>query len=1200
MAVSSWVESVEFVDAYIDSSSNSISVPLTKGQNYENCIPFYTIHGAQDYWDCRLSDCYFSGTTESGVINFERYAIRSSNVVYIKCYVVEFNPEQVRVQQGSFNTDTTATDSITLSTTLSGIDRAFMTFGWKANDGSQYPARVFVRGRVVDNNTVDFYRNNTTNLCNGHWFLAEDLGNNFRVTHGDSSYTDGNDTIVIDNGRTVDPLRTFLLGSHASNRTDTYASRWSTRIFLYSNGTIYSDKSDGSYGTIYWAVQVVEFQDKDKVYTPFDHYVSGNNNGNTSWDRVVGGVDDRVPFTCNMESSSIAYAMMQGLARGTSSETAQIDQLMVSSELTSSGTITFRKNSTGYDSYTSYTTAIDWAGIDIDTGENLSPIPEGTGPGESFVKSVENFRMTVDDYFGARVLTKGQVVENCAIFSSHRCDGGEYVRDNTAAVYLVDPGIVCVKRWTPTGQLYVDVSVVEFHPAQVKVQHKNIATIGNSTSNITIDEVQTDRAFILSKEFCANNSYQPRYTFSRVRFTSSTNVETYVNVANTHHDISIFVVEDLKDNFRTYHESNTWTSGSWSLYNSDRHWARHNTFHIVSYASAGTSDYPSRNFIRAYYNDEYRPVYSSKNDASYHNIYENVTVVQLLSNKKTVHNLTYSLASIDTVTTTYTEDFLDHTEITAFMGVQQSTLHTSTSASAAAKEAFATVQITDYDNRTIEITKDAASYNSYGGCTVIDWIGMHYQDHFGYTGFQTRSLINSLQKFSYYGTIGAFNIPLKYGQNVNQVVPFHNFHCGEDLGNPYRDTRTIWRYDNPDFFTVRMGSNGTTDRRHMIYLVEFNSDIKVQHGSAMTTGASVQVTIDEVNLNRAFLHFYSKGDSGEDYLRSFSVGGRFVDSTTIEFNRGSTAGSMEVSWYIVECPEEGDASHWYVHRDYSSNLGGGGNVYLYPGSTSQGRTLYLVSYGTNTSSYYPSRSCYRAYNRQDHAFVLNKSDSSYYDALYAHAQAIEFNTRWAEKGLRINSGYVTLGATVPITQSFYVPEHERIFIPRAMLITANEQNEAHVSTSAQAGLLERCHYYEFIDDGDSYSSSFKAYKQNSAHNTYSYYYAIQWPEFNKYYFSGYTTEEGDPVSREVSAYVSSTGEVVDTTMSVSGTGYFYLETPYYAEHHVVCLDDAGGISYNHLIYGKLYPTVISGCFAYQKDITMTSGIVESEPDFYEE
>jgi hypothetical protein len=414
MPVSSWVNSVEFIDAVISGSNNSATYNLSKGQNYTNCIPFYTVCGNVSYWDSRVTDVYFSGTTQSGIINFERSANRSTSN-YVKCYVVEFNPEQVRVQQGAFSLTGTTTQTVTLPTTISGTDRAAMTFGWKSSDTALYTSRIAVRGRVLNTTSIDFYRCDSTSTCAGHWFLFEDLGDNFRTYHVSDTNTK---TIDISGQKTVDPLKTFVLGSYASNSVNSYPSLFSARIFLYSIGTVRCDRASGT-NSIYWAAQIVEILDQTKVYVPMDHALVGWTSP-TTYSRSVGGISGRVPFTCNPQTSTIVTASMQGFVRGENNTSAGLNSCMTTAEITAGGTITHTKFGTDYTVYPSYTVAVDWAGISVDTGSNPSPIPKGNGSGQSFVKSVENFRFTLSGNIGVYILTKGQIVANCAIFSSNR------------------------------------------------------------------------------------------------------------------------------------------------------------------------------------------------------------------------------------------------------------------------------------------------------------------------------------------------------------------------------------------------------------------------------------------------------------------------------------------------------------------------------------------------------------------------------------------------------------------------------------------------------------------------------------------------------------------------------------------------------------------------------------------------------------
>jgi len=79
----------------------------------------------------------------------------------------------------------------------------------------------------------------------------------------------------------------------------------------------------------------------------------------------------------------------------------------------------------------------------------------------------------------------------------------------------------------------------------------------------------------------------------------------------------------------------------------------------------------------------------------------------------------------------------------------------------------------------------------------------------------------------------------------------------------------------------------------------------------------------------------------------------------------------------------------------------------------------------------------------------------------------------------------------------------------------------------------------------------------------------------KGYFSGYTFEQNNPVSRKLYLHNRLTGELITTTTS-SGNGYYYMETVSSGSHYIVCLDDDAGVEYNDLIIGPAFPTTISG------------------------
>jgi len=90
-----------------------------------------------------------------------------------------------------------------------------------------------------------------------------------------------------------------------------------------------------------------------------------------------------------------------------------------------------------------------------------------------------------------------------------------------------------------------------------------------------------------------------------------------------------------------------------------------------------------------------------------------------------------------------------------------------------------------------------------------------------------------------------------------------------------------------------------------------------------------------------------------------------------------------------------------------------------------------------------------------------------------------------------------------------------------------------------------------------------------------------------YYFSGYTKKLGIPVSRVVKAFTEDKYEYspvmsesnytcIAEETSVTGTGYFYLQTTFSGAHQIICEDDKTGVKYNDLIYSDVYPSTVSG------------------------
>jgi len=934
------------------------------------------------------------------------------------------------------------------------------------------------------------------------------------------------------------------------------------------------------------------------VYVPFDHYRDG-------WtspaiiNRNVGGTSTRVPWKVNLDTSSVVVGCMQGITRGTALNTVgQINELMTGAWLTASGTITKAKTTESYVTYPSYIVAVDWAGIDIDIGtaDPADIIPEGNGPNQSFVRTVENFRFILEDHVGARVLSKGQNWRNCVPFVSCRGTSGDHVREHMAKVKILEPGIVYFKRGDLTGQNYIDVSIVEFWPDQVKVQHIDRYTQLTQTINQPIEEVSSlDRCFIRSTIFNPHNVQYGREGFARVRFTSTSNVEIYRGGSGYEVDVSFFVIEDLGDNFRTAHTTPSSFSGqTYKWYNMSRLWMYHNSFLNASYTTSASSGYPSANFIRSYKKYEFFPAYSDKSNTSAYTIYPTYTVVVFLDNRRHCAQYTPTMSTNNPQLYYYSSSFIGHEHaISLFHTTNNSTGRCNTSDVAGVSEAFFTARITDYETREIEITKQGTSYTSYGTFSFIDWIGAHYQDEINILpSVPTRSKpLVSIERYYSDSTDAHHVVCLTKGQDISQCVPFVVNAAGRTDNEFPGLFKAVYRFDNSDMFIIRFGYSQQINRDLTMWILEFDPSVKVQYGFVDMTGTSKQVTIEEVNMDRTFLHFYGYGCSGEDYPRSHLICGRIKDSTTLEFYRYYSSESSGISWYVVECADQGEDSYWRVQSDYRTSLGGSSSVYSYLSKLPYvDRTMFLASYTSTAPGVGPSYNFYRGYNRQDEVIQFNKHNSSSYDMQNLAVQAIEFSKDMAVKGFKVVSDFFYMSTINPVTFELKQFESEKFQIYRSIAMNMNSQNMTRCDTIDENGIRESFHHYEFIDDGDGYSDSIQVTKSHSSYTQANYIYAIQFPEFNKYYFEGYTSERGVHVPRIVRAYRADTHKLVDTIMSVSGTGYFWVETPYEGEHYIICEDDEEGFDYNDLIYSRVYPTVISGSFAYREGDVTTSGL----------
>jgi len=1151
------VKSVEFIEYTFTTTSGDVS--LTQGQDYANCIPFMTLHGATDQMNHKCTDIYFGGTTESGVITFERAVTNGTNT-YIKCYVVEFEPTEIRVQSGEFNSlpggVTTAYD-----TTVSGFDqtKTAMVHYWTSTSSAQYWAPHLVRGRVLSNGTqVDMYRNHTSGSVSGHYFLFEDIssGNDhLLVDHQNGSFTGSTIYFIIPEAQR-DLTRTFPLGSFASSDTSAYSRRQTTRIIPYFNAYTYCDRGE-AVGTVWVAVQHVTFKDTNRVYIVYQTYPSfssGVNVLNQTWSR-----------TCNQPMSSIVSTMPMGISRGSSTTVAEIDQLFCSMKVTGGTSATLQKNSTGYSTYPTYA-VIDWGGAVVSTGTNPSPID----PDISFVKSVENFRVTNAVYYEQHDLSKGQDVSNCVVFSSQRASsGGSAIRIFLHNVLLREPGVVVVKRIDATGNGIVDVSVVEFYPDQVKVQTGVWEMNSTGTENAVIEPVSSlDRAFVLSTWESNDSTWWSR-NLIRSRFTTTSGVEFYRNDTGNRVDGTFFVVEDLQDNFRVSHSIGSTTG---TVVN---HWdytpnAYHQYFQCLPLASVASDNdnyYTDRNTARAYQTGDGSRVIVQRNTGT-GTMWVSIQFVRFLDGRDHTHPYAPTMnTSTNTLNTPVRSIYLDHKDIslTTYNPMMGSTCRGDGTGSDDMRGVFVTYRLIN-SNADVEASRDSAAgmtcYPSYGG--VIDWIGYSHpladeklQINYAYP---TKSLVRSIETFNYEGAGRIIEYYLTKGQIPENCVPFGSWRSGASGNEMDRLSRHAWIDKNSRLTTEMDGSPVGDNLEELWHVVEFDpAQVRVQQIYQLMTGTSYDVDIPiEVDLTKTFMWFTYCTDHYTNQWRYHLVTGQFNSSTQLNFSRNVSSNGIYLTIYLIECLQD----QWYCTHQTTGNdadANAYNNVYWkYDNSSLR---LIQGSYTIDNANYYCSYSCYRLYPQGQFGYQWNRYTTTG-NMTSRHLEVLEFNPKI---GVKTCGNFLDFaaGETSETKPTGFVDDldlERSMALPTIVNCTNRSDSTGSDDTRGITIRLELTDPSTLTDE-----------RWNNGVATYGFGQIIQWPAYKTHYFEGVVTERDVPIIRQVACFRSDTNEMMDSTVSASGTGLYHLETTYSGVHYIVCQDDDPPIDYNHLIWGDMEP-----------------------------
>lgn len=260
-------------------SNSAVSYNLTKGQNTDNCVPFataYYLNGDQS--DQNLyPDIYF----ESGPkVTARRTGSQGS--VYLTVNVVEFNPDKIAVQQGTFDFDTSNYSSSAPKRAAYNSNRTAAVAYYRMISTSDRWNASEVIVFSVDDTTINFYHNALKQMT-GHWYVFEALNDEFTVQQintGDITPGFPYDLTIsqVDTDRTVLFLN-YRTGSNNNQPMYCVSGR------LYNSTTVRYE-SDSHVASIDFRGFVVEFAENSGVVVSRGsvYYPGGTENHNITWD----------------------------------------------------------------------------------------------------------------------------------------------------------------------------------------------------------------------------------------------------------------------------------------------------------------------------------------------------------------------------------------------------------------------------------------------------------------------------------------------------------------------------------------------------------------------------------------------------------------------------------------------------------------------------------------------------------------------------------------------------------------------------------------------------------------------------------------------------------------------------------------------------------------------------------------------------
>jgi len=1124
------VKSVEFFNITVDDTTNSGT--LSKSQDTDNCVPFFSGSGGSNLIYGHMMDIYLSSSAGNDYINLERVTTDARK--YCRVYLVEFDSNEVKVQQGTFSMSGT-----TQTVTVSGVDldRTAMVFYHKGVTSNRGDYNL-VRGKFNSSTQIEFSRGASTGTIEGHYYIFEALNEQFSVQHidwgGGGTWADA----------TLSDPSSMCRGLLISSYYSTYGGIVPGYSLCYTypiTNRLVRWNRHGSSGNIYAASFYIKFED-DKYHAQHKFVAFGTSDASTN---IV------LERPVNTASSMVMCDNVQGSFRTDYASNNYTNNGFCGTHLTTASGVYVVRNNANVASH-GFVQVIDWNGESLSTGSSTPLDPDKT-----FVKSVEAVEIAFDSsdflWYKDYELTKGQDVSNCIPLTSLRATHQTEFVDKFVNVWFEEPNLLCVQRISLNDDTTVNVNVVEFYPDQVEVNSGSVL-LSTTTNTTTVSGVDLNKTALVFHGTLNVSSSHADYTLVRGSFSSSTEISFYRYTASYTWVGTYFTFEDLKGNFEVESTMSTFGGTSNNIYPT-MEMNPGSVFVISSYATSRSDQVPG--YTGCYIVHRGTKVLQYYRYSSSYNIYQNTFMIKFTDDKEHVDYVLQIFGSSDKSKTQTLNSRFNSATTTLYSPMDNNICATNYTSNNYVANGFITAKLS---GSSIEMKRERANVESRTEIVVIDWIGYSPSAPIVPT---TQSFVRSIESFDLVLSGNEYEQIdyLTKGQITSNCVPFFSYNSASSNNTLSETIAAALLFDGNKIVAERYNPIASAGNIGMkVYVVEFNpSRVKIQKGGFVMSGTSLDITIEEVDLDKTFVvaPYYAISTSNRFDVNTMCA--KISDTTTLTLSRITAAGALAGQYYVVE-----SLSDDFSVQLIEDTLTGSNTEFFFPEDIpNPSKTFLMATYSAYRTDAAPGYSACRVYKTM-RGVTVNRNNTSYNVAVKIYG--VEFSPKLDVSVQNFLPSYNTSDTT-------YETDINKVDDSRSIALSSVLNLNSRVSYTSTNYIPEACTKMEITTSG----SKVQATRATTGMNSYSSVQIIEFPEYSKYYFDGTVTELGYPApGRIVRAYRKDTGYLVDETTSASGTGYFYLETTYSGTHDIVCLDDAAGFSYNDLIYGDVIPTTISG------------------------